>query len=138
VNSLILKTASRFLVIIVVIFSFYSLIRGHNEPGGGFIGGLLLAGAYALYGLAHGGKAVMALLPVNLRTLIGIGVFIAVASGVFGMLFGDPFLTTHWLPFAFPGIGKVGTVLFFDVGVYIVVFATALLIILSLSEDQSS
>ncbi|MFW7377283.1 MAG: Na+/H+ antiporter subunit B [Oligoflexus sp.] len=134
-NSIILKTASRFLVILVILFSIYSLLRGHNEPGGGFIGGLLLAGAYALYGLTHGNAAVLQLLPYNPRTLIGIGVCISIVSGLIGLFFGEGFLAAMWLPAPLPGIGKAGTVLMFDIGVYLTVFATTLLIILSLAED---
>jgi len=135
-NSLILQTASRILVILVMIFSIYSLLRGHNEPGGGFIGGLLLAGAYAIYGLAHGKEKVFCLLPVNLRTIIGLGLVAALASGFFALFSGQPFFTAKWLAFPLPGVGKAGTVLLFDIGVYLVVFATVLLVILSLAEEE--
>ena len=57
-NSLILNTATRFLVALMLVFSIYLLWRGHNEPGGGFVGGLIAAIGFALYAIAYGPAAV--------------------------------------------------------------------------------
>ena len=72
-DSLILRTTTRLLLPLLVMFSLFILLRGHNEPGGGFIGGLLAAGGLCLYLLAHGADATRRLLRVDPRTLIGIG-----------------------------------------------------------------
>ena len=134
-KSLILQTASRYLMVLLVIFSVFILLRGHNEPGGGFVGGLLIAGAFALYALAYEAKAARHLLRFDPRTIIGIGLATAVGSGLAAVLYGQPFLAGQWLPYSIPFLGKLGTVFFFDLGVYLVVLGTTLLVLLTLQEE---
>ena len=67
-NSLLLRTAARFLVTLLLLFSIFLLLRGHNEPGGGFVGGLVAAGAFALYGLASNVVEARRALRVDTRT----------------------------------------------------------------------
>lgn len=133
--SLILRTTGRFLIVLLGMFSVFVLLRGHNEPGGGFIGGLLLAGSFVLYALGYDTTQTRRLLRLDPRTIAGAGLMLALLSGVAGMLVGDPFLTGMWLPVAIPGIGKIGTVTFFDVGVYFVVVGATLLILLTVMEE---
>jgi multicomponent Na+:H+ antiporter subunit B len=134
-KSLILRTASRYLMVLLVLFSVFILLRGHNEPGGGFVGGLLIAGAFALYALAYEAKAARRLLRFDPRTIIGVGLVTAAGSGLAAMWHGQPFLTGLWLPYPIPVLGKLGTVLFFDLGVYLVVLGTTLLVLLTLEEE---
>ena len=134
-KSLILQTASRYLMVLLVIFSVFILLRGHNEPGGGFVGGLLIAGAFALYALAYEAKAARHLLRFDPRTIIGIGLATAVGSGLAAVFYGQPFLTGQWLPYSIPFLGKLGTVFFFDLGVYLVVLGTTLLVLFTLEEE---
>ena len=134
-KSLILQTASRYLIVLLVIFSVFILLRGHNEPGGGFVGGLLIAGAFALYGLAYEPKAARRLRRLDPRTIIGVGLVTAAGSGLAAVWHGQPFLTGQWLPYPIPFLGKLGTVFFFDLGVYLVVLGTALLVLLTLEEE---
>ena len=134
-KSLILQTASRYLMVLLVLFSVFMLFRGHNEPGGGFVGGLLIAGAFALYALAYQAKAARHLLRFDPRTIIGVGLVTAVGSGLAAVFYGQPFLTGQWLPYSIPFLGKLGTVFFFDLGVYLVVLGTTLLVLLTLQEE---
>jgi len=134
-NSLILRTTSRYLAVLLIVFSLFILLRGHNEPGGGFIGGLLAATAFALHGLADGPAAARRTLRINPRRLVGIGLLAALSSGLVAGLAGRPFLTGLWIPFKVPAIGKVGTVLLFDVGVYLTVLGAVLLVLLALMEE---
>ena len=134
-KSLILQTASRYLIVLLVIFSVFILLRGHNEPGGGFVGGLLIAGAFALYGLAYEPKAARRLLRLDPRTIIGVGLVTAAGSGLAAVWHGQPFLTGQWLPYPIPFLGKLGTVFFFDLGVYLVVLGTTLLVLFTLEEE---
>jgi len=134
-KSLILRTASRYLMVLLVLFSVFILLRGHNEPGGGFVGGLLIAGAFALYALAYEAKAARRLLRFDPRTIIGVGLVTAAGSGLAAMWHGQPFLTGLWLPYPIPFLGKLGTVLFFDLGVYLVVLGTTLLVLFTLEEE---
>ena len=134
-KSLILQTASRYLMVLLVLLSVFILFRGHNEPGGGFVGGLLLAGAFALYALSHEAKAARRLLRFDPRTIIGVGLVTAVGSGLAAVLYGQPFLAGQWLPYSIPFLGKLGTVFLFDLGVYLVVLGTTLLVLLTLQEE---
>ena len=134
-KSLILQTASRYLMVLLVIFSVFILLRGHNEPGGGFVGGLLVAGAFALYGLAYAPERARRLLRLDPRTIIGVGLVTAATSGLTAVWYGQPFLTGLWLPYRIPFLGKLGTVFIFDLGVYLVVLGTTLLVLLTLEEE---
>jgi multicomponent Na+:H+ antiporter subunit B len=132
--SLILRTAARFLLVLLLLFSIFELLRGHNEPGGGFIGGLLAAGGFGLYLLAYDARKSARLLRFGPLTLIAAGLLMAAAAGSAGLLAGESFLQGLWYPRPVPGIGKVSTVLVFDIGVYLVVLGTALLILFTLAE----
>lgn len=135
-NSLILGATARLLLPLLAFFSLFMLFRGHNDPGGGFIGGLLIASGFALYALAHGAGAARAVLRFDPHAIIATGLFVALGSGLVGpLVFGTPFLTGVWLPVAVPGIGKLSTVLLFDVGVYLVVLGASMLILLTLAEE---
>ena len=134
-KSLILRTASRYLLVLLVLFSVFILFRGHNEPGGGFVGGLLIAGAFALYALAYEAETARRLLRFDPRTIIGVGLVTAAGSGLAAVWHGQPFLTGLWLPYPIPFLGKLGTVFFFDLGVYLVVLGTTLLILFTLEEE---
>lgn len=134
-KSLILQTASRHLMVVLIVFSVFILFRGHNEPGGGFVGGLLAAGAFALYGLAYEPKEAHRLLRLDPRTLIGLGLVMAAGIGLTAFWHGQPFLTGQWLSYPIPFLGKLGTVFFFDLGVYLVVLGTTLLVLLTLQEE---
>jgi len=122
-------------MVLLVIFSVFILLRGHNEPGGGFVGGLLIAGAFALYALAYEAKAARRLLRFDPRNIIGLGLVTAAGSGLAAVWHGQPFLTGLWLPYPIPFLGKLGTVFFFDLGVYLVVLGTTLLVLFTLEEE---
>lgn len=134
-QSLILATAIRVLLPLLLLFSVFLLLRGHNEPGGGFVGGLVASAAFALYTLAHGPAAGRKLLRVDPRLLIATGLLSALVSGMLPLLGGHPFLTAFWSTVPAPVIGHAGTPLVFDLGVYLVVTGMALLIIFSLMEE---
>jgi len=137
VSSLILRTASRYLMVVLLVFSVFVLLRGHDEPGGGFIGGLLTAGGLVIYMLAHGPEAARKLIRLDPRTIIGLGALCALAAALAGPLIGQPVLTGLWGTGAVPGIGKVSTVLLFDFGVHLVVAGSIFLILLTLAEEEA-
>lgn len=134
-NSLIFRTTTRAVTPLLLAFSLFMLLRGHNEPGGGFIGGLLAVTAFALYALAFDARRARALLRVSPRMLVVTGLLLALASGCLAWVARQPFMLGLWLPFALPAELKLGTVLLFDVGVYLVVLGAALLVLLTLSEE---
>lgn len=136
-NSLILQTATRLLFTLLLLFSIFLLLRGHNEPGGGFIAGLVTSGAFALHAIAYGVDAARRALRFEPRQLIGSGLLIALAAGLLPLRSGLPFLTGKWwvLDWFESGAMKIGTPVLFDIGVYIVVVGVALIIIFSLAEE---
>ena len=121
-NSLILRTSSRLVLPAAIIFSLYVLLRGHNEPGGGFIGGLIAAAGLTVHALPRGRDALFATLRMSPKTLIGIGLTLALLSGVPGLLLSAPYLTHQWWA---RSLG-LGTTLVFDVGVYLTVVGSIL------------
>jgi len=135
-RSLILDTTTRFLMGLLLMFSVFLLLRGHNLPGGGFTGGLVAASAFALLAMSAGPQTARERLVVDPATLIGVGLLIVLASGLWGSLYGLPFLTGLWGKDSLPVIGDPGTPLLFDLGVYVVVMGISLLIIFNLAEEE--
>lgn len=135
-NSLILRTAVRFLMPLLLLFSVFLLVRGHNQSGGGFAGGLVAASAFALFSLAYNAAEARRVLRIPTALLIASGLLIAVLSGLIGLLAGRPFLTGLWTYVFIPGIGnlEVGTPVLFDIGVYLLVFGITLTMVFSLEE----
>jgi multicomponent Na+:H+ antiporter subunit B len=114
----------------MAIFSIVVLLRGHNDPGGGFIGGLIAASAVAVCGIAFGVGAVRKFLHVNPIVIAAAGLVFAILSGLVSAVFAVPFLTGFWLPghiFGVPGV--------FDIGVYLVVLGTVSAIALGLEDS---
>lgn len=134
-NSVILATVSRLLTGLLLVFSVFLLLRGHNLPGGGFAGGLVASCAFVLHALANGFPSARQLLGIYPRLVMGAGLAIAALSGVVGILAGRPFLTGLWDKTPLPVIGKLGTPLFFDIGVYFTVLGVTCLIVFSLGEE---
>src|SRR5690606_32108214 len=107
---------------LMVVFSIFVLLRGHNEPGGGFIGGLIGAAGIAIYGIACGVTEVRRALRVHPIALAGFGVVLAALSGLLSLFAGHPFLTGLWFIFEVQGTEvALSTPLLFDIGVYAVV-----------------
>lgn len=134
--SVILSTASRYLLPLLLIFSFFLLLRGHNEPGGGFVGGLVAAAAYALFYIANGVEEAEKLLKSEPIKLIAVGLALAIISTIPSLTTGENFMTGVWFKTDFPVIGKIGTPLIFDIGVYLLVLGIAVKIIFSLAEED--
>lgn len=133
--SLILKIATRYLLPLLLVFSIFLLLRGHNDPGGGFVGGLIATCAFALHLMADGAHDTQRVVRVDSKLYIAAGLALAGLSGVWSLFSGRPFLTSQWGDQPIPVMGKLGTPLLFDVGVYLVVLGTVLTILLSLAVD---
>ncbi len=117
-NSLILRTTSRTVLIAAIVFSLYVYYRGHNDPGGGFVGGLIAAAGLIVYGFPRNVDPVRKLLRVSPFSLLGVGLCFALLSGLPGLMLDKPFLTHVWTH----ALGlHLGTPMLFDMGVYLVV-----------------
>jgi multicomponent Na+:H+ antiporter subunit B len=134
-NSLILSATARFLLPILFMFSLFLLVRGHHLPGGGFVGGLVAAAAFVLYAIAYNVQEARALLRVNTISLLGVGLLLALASGLLSLVHGESFMTGLWLHHPVPVLGKLGTPVVFDMGVYLVVLGATLTVLFNLMEE---
>jgi len=134
-NSLILRTATRLLIAVLLLLSVFLLLRGHDLPGGGFIGGLLAASALALYAIAYGYEAAAKLLRVPPQLVMGLGLAMSLTAGLAGALVGREVLTGLWW---IRDLGrfelKLSTPLMFDIGVYLVVIGVVLTMLFALEE----
>ena len=136
-NSLIFRTIAPLLVAVMLVFSVFVMLRGHNEPGGGFIGGLIAASALAIYGMAMGAVAARTALKLHPLAYAGFGVALAGLAGVLSILFDVPFLTGLWTIFTFDGVEvAISTPMVFDIGVYFVVFGTISAVALALEDEE--
>jgi multicomponent Na+:H+ antiporter subunit B len=136
--SLILRTTARFLLPLLLLLAIFLLLRGHDEPGGGFIAGLVASLAFALYVFAFDTATTRRVLRHDPRSLVGIGLLIACLSALPAAVLGQPFFTAQWWsielgPF---GVLKLSTPLFFDIGVFLVVIGTVMTIVLALAEVE--
>lgn len=126
-NSLILRTATRVLMPLLVLFALFVLLRGHNEPGGGFVAGLILGAAFTLQAFTFGVAAARRALLVDPETLLGVGLLVALGTGLAPALIDRPFLTSLWW-------GGLGSPMLFDTGVCLVVVGVVLNMTFTLAE----
>jgi multicomponent Na+:H+ antiporter subunit B len=135
-RTIILKTASSYLLPVLLIFSVFILLRGHYLPGGGFVGGLIASMAYLLHAFANGLSDTKNLLRFHPGLLMPIGLALAFVSGLVPMFFELPFMTGLWYPESIPVLGAIGSTLFFDIGVYLVVVGVTLTIIFTIVDEM--
>ena len=123
----------------LLLFSFYMLIRGNNEPGGGFMGGLIGSTGFVLYAIACGvGEARAALRNVPPQNIAMAGLDIALLAGLGAALAGDALFTGQWYFINETEDDKgipLSTVLIFDIGVYLVVFGSILSLVFAMEEE---
>lgn len=138
-TSVILQAGMRLLLPLMFMFSIFLLSRGHNLPGGGFIGGLVASAGIALHLVAMGPGITRRAFPFRFRRLLPVGLLLSLMSGVPGLLIHGSFLQGVWTTVAMPGLGevKLGTPLLFDLGVYIVVIGFSLEILISIAEEEA-
>ncbi|MBY5569726.1 Na(+)/H(+) antiporter subunit B [Rhizobium leguminosarum] len=136
-NTLIFRTVAPFLTALMLLFSVFVLLRGHNEPGGGFIGGLIAASGLAIYGIARGVGGVRRALFFHPLSVAGFGLLLSTAAGLLSILFAVPFMTGLWIyPTLFGADVPLSSVMLFDVGVYLVVLGAITSIALALEEKE--
>ena len=137
-NTLILHTAALAIMPLQLMFSVFLLLRGHDEPGGGFIGGLVAASAFVLYAFAFGAESTRKLLRVSPRDILAAGLLFGLASTIPAFWTGQAMLTALWWEAPLPGEGylKLSTGRIFDIGVYLAVLGTLMTFVISLMESD--
>lgn len=115
----------------LVLISLYLLFAGHNQPGGGFAGGLVASCAFCLLFVSGGEPSVQRVLKVPPTTFLGLGLLLAVVTGTISLMTGNEFLESALWKVDLPVLGQVkaSSVLFFDIGVYLVVLGMVLLLL---------
>lgn len=136
-RSVIFEVVTRFMFHTMVIFSIYLLFAGHNRPGGGFAAGLVLGIALLVRYLAGGRYELAEALPIDAGRILGLGLLIAVGSGLLAIFATGTFLESEIFEFSLPIFGhvKLVTSLFFDIGVYLVVLGLMLDVLRSLGAE---
>jgi multicomponent Na+:H+ antiporter subunit A len=137
-NDVILKTIAQLIIFIILIFSFYLFLAGHNEPGGGFIGALMAASALVLLAMAFGIRTLKAVIPFDFRKVTATGIIIALLTGIGSFVFKAPFLSHSFGYFNLPFFGQteLATAMLFDLGVYLTVIGITMTIILAIGRDE--
>lgn len=131
--SVIFTTMARILFWVMLAASLFIMLRGHDQPGGGFVGGLVAAMAIGLVALAEGAATARARLPLHPVSIAGLGVLFAIIGGLPGLFSAGTFLDHQWVVLL-GGDLKLGTTLIFDFGVYLVVLGGVVALILRLYE----
>lgn len=136
-RSLILHVVIRAVVPLIFFLGVYLFFRGHHEPGGGFIAGVVIAIAFSLLVLAFGWKAIPIWVHSHSERIIALGIALSFLTGFTATFFGFPFFTSAVRP-SLPLLGKVefSTSLFFDVGVFLVVIGTLLTLFKLLGKEE--
>lgn len=124
-RALLFEVALRGLYPAILVASLWLLLRGHNAPGGGFVGGLVAVSATAAYAIAFGAQRARRRMPLGPQRLAAAGVLLALASGLPALLLGLPYLTHPWttLPLGVTEL-PLSTVMLFDLGVYACVWGS--------------
>lgn len=122
-RAVIFEVAVRGLYPLMLLASVWLLLRGHNAPGGGFVGGLVAVSASAVYAIAFDVKRARQRLPLRPPSLAAAGVLLSLASGLPALLPGLPYLTHPWItvPLGVTDL-PLSTVMLFDLGVYCAVW----------------
>lgn len=138
-RTLIFRTAAPTLTALMLMFSVFVLLRGHNEPGGGFIGGLIAASAFAIHGIAFGVHQVRRTLYFHPMAISGFGLFLAILAGLISLMAGAPFLTGLWTSLTVRDLTiDLSTPMLFDIGVYLVVIGSITSIALALEGREDA
>lgn len=135
-RSILLEVMTRLLFHTLIIVSLYMLVAGHNLPGGGFAGGLLVGLAFVVRYLAGGGNELKVASPLSAGTFLGLGLGIAALYAIFPLFLGDPVFTSYTLEWHMPIFGEVKfvTATIFDIGVYLLVIGLVLDVLRSLGQ----
>jgi NADH:ubiquinone oxidoreductase subunit 5 (subunit L)/multisubunit Na+/H+ antiporter MnhA subunit len=135
-SSLLFRTAAKLILPLSLLFAAFMAFKGHNEPGGGFIGGLIAALALMLYAMAHGRDALLQLVPVHPRVLIAAGLMVALLTSAYPLLDRHAFMRSYQadVPVLGESIHFVSAAIF-DFGVMLVVIGVSTGMISRLAEE---
>jgi multicomponent Na+:H+ antiporter subunit A len=136
-RSVVLETVVRLAFHTVLVFGVYLLFAGHNQPGGGFIGGLVTGAAFILRYVSGGRRALRSAVPVDPRLPLAVGLLVATLTGVTAVVLGGQFLESGYRELEVPVLGDLALVsaVAFDIGVYLVVVGLVLGLLRTLGAE---
>lgn len=137
-NDVILRTVVKGVVLIILTLGVYLFFSGHNAPGGGFIGGLVLGSAIVLLYITYDIETIQKKMPFDFKKVAALGVLLTTGTAMGSLYFDVPFLSQTDGYFHIPFLGEkhLTTVTIFEAGVALTVIGTLVTIILSISEDD--
>ncbi|RKD73455.1 multisubunit sodium/proton antiporter MrpB subunit [Sinobaca qinghaiensis] len=139
INDVILQTVTKIVTFIILTFAIYLFFAGHHNPGGGFIGGLVISSALILMLLAFDIETVTQTLPINYKVITGLGVLVSLFTGMASFVFHVPFLSQAHLHFYMPIVNEeinIATTIIFEIGVAMAVVGTTMTVIVSISRNK--
>jgi len=122
-STVILRTAAKLLVAMGLALAVFIYWKGHQMPGGGFVAGLVASVALVVHRMSEGPADLRRLLPCRERFLVGLGLLLALGTGVGSLVFGLPFMSSAhgYLPLGGGKTTEWATAMVFDLGVFFVV-----------------
>lgn len=135
-NSVILQIAAKYVRWLLVFFAIIALYRGHNHPGGGFIGGLLVSLSVIFYSLAFDAGRAKEKLFLQPESNISLGLLVVLISALPGLIQKNSLMAGVWTNVSIPVLGelKLGTPFLFDIGVFMIVIGVTLMFFFSLKR----
>jgi multicomponent K+:H+ antiporter subunit A len=120
----------------MLLFAVFMFLRGHNMPGGGFIAGLVASLAIVVQYLANGISWTASRIRVDMHTVIAVGLFFAIGTGLTSIFLGYPFMTSAFTYLKWPVVGKfeVASAMVFDLGVFLAVVGATVMILVELGK----
>lgn len=137
-RSLVLDTVLDGVFRAAIVFSLFLFFAGHNAPGGGFVGGLVAGAALVLRYVAGGTAEVRRVTRIAPEVVLGMGLVLAVLTGIAGWVFGSGFFESALVEVEVPllGLVKASTALVFDAAVYLIVVGTSMAVIIGLGDEE--
>jgi multicomponent Na+:H+ antiporter subunit B len=138
INNVILRTVAQLVVFIILTLAIYLFFSGHHSPGGGFVGGLVLAAAFVLLFIVYDIEQIKKAIPLDFKKVAAFGAFLSVFTGLGAVFFGSSFLTQAFGYFNLPIFGEteLATVTLFEAGVALAVVGVVCTIMLSITESE--
>lgn len=134
-RTIILQGAIKVLIPIFFVYSLYLLFRGHDRPGGGFIGALVISIGLIFHMIAFGVYETQRIYRIDTTKLASIGLLVAFIGATLALFLGKDFFSALWTNIKIPGIGTLSSVLLFDIGVYLAVIGAILKIAFTLFKE---
>jgi multisubunit Na+/H+ antiporter MnhB subunit len=136
-RNIILEKIANIVLPIMLLASLWLLLRGHNNPGGGFIAGIIASTGFIFYAIVFGTRRVKKIVRISTIQLMGFGLLVVFLTAILPFFLQQGMLTGVWPDFDSALLNMIipGTPILFDIGVFLVVQGTILTIVFSIMEE---